>query len=78
MDKVSSRKLAFVLEIVFVVFLVVFVSFTALSMAISWEVFKSVLPSGRLLAATYLASSGVVFFAAVLYVARRLDDWAKS
>lgn len=79
MDKLESRKLTFVLEVVFVVFLAVFVAFTSMAMAVSWEVSKALqLSGGKLLAGLHLASSGVVFAVTVLYVARRIDEWAKS
>lgn len=79
MDKLESKKLTFVLEVVFVVFLAVFVSLTAMAMAVSWEVSKTLqVTGGRFLAGLHLVSSGVVFAVTVLYVARRIDEWAKS
>ncbi len=79
MDKLESKKLSFVLEVLFVVFLTVFVAFTAMAMAVSWEVSRTLqLSAGRALAGLHLASSGVVFAVTVLYVARRIDEWAKS
>lgn len=79
MDKLESTKLRFALEVVFVVFLAVFVSFTAMAMAVSWEVSRSLLTGGgRLLAGIHLLSSGVVFAVTIVYVARRIDEWAKS
>jgi membrane protein YdbS with pleckstrin-like domain len=78
MDKLPSKKLTFILEIIFVVFLAVFVAFTAMAMAISWEVFQAVQVNGPWLAVVYLVSCGVVFTMTVIYIARRFDDWAKS
>ena len=79
MDKLESKKLSFILEVLFVVFLAVFVAFTAVAMAVSWEVSKSLqMNSGRLLMGLYLCSSGIVFAVTVLYIARRIDEWAKS
>lgn len=79
MDKLESKKLRFALEVLFVVFLAVFVAFTAMAMAVSWEVSKTLQASaGRVLAGLHLVSSGVVFTVTILYVARRVDEWAKS
>jgi hypothetical protein len=79
MDKLESKKLSFILEVLFVVFLAVFVAFTSVAMAVSWEVSKMLQVSGgRLLMGFYLSSTGVVFAVTVLYIARRIDEWAKS
>ena len=78
MDKLPSKKLTYILEIIFVVFLVVFLAFTAMAMAISWEVFQVVQVNGPWLAVVYLVSSGVVFSMTIIYIARLVDDWAKS
>lgn len=79
MDKLESKKLSFLLEVVFVVFLAVFVALTAMAMAVSWEVSKTLqITGGRIIAGFHLVSSGVVFGVTVLYVARRIDEWAKS
>lgn len=66
------------MEVAFAIFLVVFVSFSAVTMAVAWEVLKTIQLGGTIFMAIYIISGLIVFLSIIFFIVRRLDEWLKT
>lgn len=78
MDKLESTKFLILMEIIFAIFLVVFVSFSAVAMAVAWEILKTIQVGAKIFIAIYIFSGSIVFLSVIFFIVRRLDEWLKS
>lgn len=78
MDKLESTKFLILMEVAFAIFLVVFVSFSAVTMAVAWEVLKTIQLGGTIFMAIYIISGLIVFLSIIFFIVRRLDEWLKT